>query len=77
MVLMDVQMPVMDGMEATRKIRLLELPEKRDLPVLALTAGALPEEKEKALEAGMNDFLAKPIDVEELKNIMHKYLRIG
>jgi CheY-like chemotaxis protein len=77
LVLMDVQMPVMDGMEATKRIRLFDLPEKRDLPVLALTAGALPEEKEKALEAGMQDFLTKPIDVEQLKSILYKYLHLS
>lgn len=77
LVLMDVQMPVMDGMEATKRIRLFDVPEKRDLPVLALTAGALPEEKEKALEAGMQDFLTKPIDVEQLKSILYKYLHLS
>ena len=74
LVLMDVQMPEMDGMEATQNIRLLDLERVKNLPIIALTAGALKEEKEKALNAGMNDFLTKPIDTEHLKIILNKYL---
>ncbi|MBY0411192.1 MAG: response regulator, partial [Burkholderiaceae bacterium] len=65
-VLMDVQMPIMDGLETTRRVRgLLGL---AALPIIALTAGALVEEKRRALEAGMNDFLTKPIDPSQLIN---------
>jgi len=74
LVLMDVQMPVMDGMEATQKIRELSLENIKKLPIIALTAGALLEEKEKALNAGMTDFLTKPIDSDRLKNMLDKYL---
>ena len=74
LILMDVQMPEMDGMEATQNIRQLDLEFVKKLPIIALTAGALIEEKEKALNAGMNDFLTKPIDTERLKNILNKYL---
>jgi two-component system sensor histidine kinase EvgS len=74
LVLMDVQMPEMDGMEATQNIRLLDLERAKKLPIIALTAGALKEEKEKALNAGMNDFLTKPIDTEHLKSLLNKYL---
>jgi CheY-like chemotaxis protein len=74
LVLMDVQMPEMDGMEATQKIRLLDLERVKNLPIIALTAGALKEEKEKALNAGMNDFLTKPIDTEHLERLLNKYL---
>ena len=63
-VLMDVQMPVMDGYEATRQLRQLE--HAKDLPVVALTAGAFKAQQEVALQAGMNAFVAKPFNVEEL-----------
>ncbi len=63
-VLMDVQMPVMDGYEATRQLR--QLAHAKDLPVVALTAGAFKAQQEVALQAGMNAFVAKPFDVEEL-----------
>jgi CheY-like chemotaxis protein len=63
LVLMDVQMPEMDGFEATRRIR-NDL--KLNLPVLAMTAGVLHSEREQCIECGMNDFIAKPIDVDEM-----------
>ncbi|RQW78177.1 MAG: sensor histidine kinase, partial [Methylococcus sp.] len=63
-VLMDIQMPVMDGIAATRDLR--RHPATASVPVFALTAGVLPEERESALAAGMNEFLAKPIDLEQL-----------
>ena len=70
-VLMDVQMPVMDGLTATRLIRNeLHLP---DLPVIALTAGVLPEQREAAHDAGVTDFLAKPLDLEELTVCLLKW----
>jgi CheY-like chemotaxis protein len=59
---MDLQMPVMDGYEATRIIK--EKPEYRDMPIYALTAHALPEERERCLALGMEEHLTKPIDVE-------------
>jgi CheY-like chemotaxis protein len=63
-VLMDIQMPVMDGIAATRVLR--SHPATAAVPVLALTAGVLPEERNSALSAGMNDFLGKPVDLERL-----------
>ena len=70
-VLMDVQMPVMDGLAATREIR--RNPDWSALPVIALTAGVLPEERAAALAAGMNDFLAKPLDIERMLAVLSPY----
>ncbi len=66
MILMDIQMPVMDGYEATRKIRGMPARWIQRLPILAMTANAFEEDRDKALEAGMNGHLAKPIDIETL-----------
>gem|GEM_PF-3442900 len=71
-VLMDCQMPVMDGYEATRRIR--EQAQLRDLPVLALTANAMKGDREKALRAGMNDHIAKPVDPDTMFTIMAKWM---
>ncbi|MGR8929131.1 MAG: PAS domain S-box protein [Gammaproteobacteria bacterium] len=71
-VLMDIQMPNMDGCETTRRIRHdLGI---ADLPVIALTAGAMASDREMALEAGMNDFLTKPLDPPKLVRILRKYI---
>jgi PAS domain S-box-containing protein len=74
LVLMDVQMPVMDGVVATQKIREYEKNMDFHKPIIALTAGALIEEKQKCLNAGMDDFLTKPIETERLKSIIMNYL---
>lgn len=71
-VLMDIQMPVMDGYEATRQIR--QLPDGGKVKIIALSANAFAEDKKKSKEAGMNDHIAKPIDVEELLNTLKKHL---
>ncbi len=65
-VLMDVQMPVMDGYEATQHIRQLKNPELASIPIIAMTANAFTEDKEAALKCGMNGHIAKPIDVSVL-----------
>ncbi|RQW82674.1 MAG: PAS domain S-box protein [Methylococcus sp.] len=70
-VLMDVQMPIMDGLAATREIR--RDSRLRALPIIALTAGVLPEEREAALEAGMNDFHPKPIDIDDLARLIRHW----
>lgn len=62
LILMDIQMPVMDGYEATRKIRAMEAPFCRAIPILAMTANAFEEDRQDAIAAGMNGHLAKPID---------------
>jgi len=71
-VLMDCQMPVMDGYEATRKIR--EQRKFKNLPVIAMTANAMVGDREKALDAGMNDHIAKPIDPDEMYKTMAKWI---
>ena len=67
-VLMDIQMPVMDGYEATEAIRALEDKKLAEIPILAMTANAFKEDEEVAIKAGMNGHIAKPIDVNDLMN---------
>ncbi|MDR2137800.1 MAG: response regulator, partial [Synergistaceae bacterium] len=74
MIFMDVQMPVMDGYEATRRIRVLNVPGAREIPIVAMTANVFREDVEKCLEAGMNDHLGKPLDFEEVMEKLRKYL---
>src|SRR6185436_18356769 len=69
-VLMDVQMPVMSGHEATRQLR--QRYDAADLPIIALTAAALVQERDEALAAGMNEFLTKPIDAQRLRQVLVK-----
>jgi len=74
LVLMDIQMPVMDGYEATHAIRNLDGPGKY-VPIVALTANAAPEYEAKAFESGMNGFLAKPIRVDALRDAVRKFVK--
>lgn len=74
MILMDVQMPVMDGYEATRRIRALGRADVSGMPIIAMTANAFSEDVTNALEAGMNYHLAKPIDIIALMAVLDKYL---
>jgi CheY-like chemotaxis protein len=71
---MDVQMPELDGLEATKQIRALESGSKLRVPIIALTAGASKEEKERCLAAGMDDFLSKPIEIRKLSEMLNRYL---
>ena len=74
LVLMDVQMPIMDGYTATRKIRALDDPALGKLPIIAMTANAFDEDRRNALESGMNGFLSKPIVIDDLVQELHKIL---
>ncbi len=75
LILMDIQMPVMDGYEATRQIRALENPDIAGIPILAMTANAFQEDKKAAIEAGMDGHIAKPIDVSKLFGILGEIIR--
>jgi CheY-like chemotaxis protein len=74
MIFMDVQMPEMDGNEATIAIREFEKPLNIYTPIIGLTAGALKEERDKCLDSGMDEFLTKPIDTNKLKETIHNYI---
>ena len=73
-ILMDVQMPVLDGYEATRKIRRLGDPWRANIPIIAITANAFAEDRQRALEVGMDDHVAKPIDMAKLIPVLQKQL---
>jgi CheY-like chemotaxis protein len=75
LILMDIQMPVMDGYEATRKIRGLQNERKASIPIVAMTANAFEEDRKRALEAGMDDHLTKPIQVPKMMQAIQKYIK--
>ena len=72
MVIMDIMMPVMDGYQAMREIRARKI--WQDIPIIALTARAMPEEQERCIEAGANDYLVKPVDIERLLTLLRVWL---
>ena len=74
MIFMDIQMPVMDGLEATRRIRNGGRNDSTIIPIIALSATSLPQDTEKAMEAGMNDYLNKPVDEEQMFETINKFL---
>ena len=74
LIFMDVQMPEMDGFEATRKIRALDLPNAKEIPILAMTANVFREDIEKCLKAGMNDHIGKPLDIDDVLKKLKYYL---
>jgi CheY-like chemotaxis protein len=71
---MDIQMPEMDGYEAAKQIRALELPQAGSIPIIAMTANVFREDIEKCLAAGMNDHVGKPLELEKLLEKLRKYL---
>jgi CheY-like chemotaxis protein len=74
-ILMDINMPVMDGLEATRRVRALGTPESARIPIIAMTANVLMSEVETYLSAGMTDHIGKPVDFDKLLSKLHGYLR--
>ena len=73
-ILMDIMMPVMDGLTATKTIRSLKHPDAETIPIIAMTANAFQEDAEKCIAAGMNAHLAKPLDIEKVKMTIYKYI---
>jgi CheY-like chemotaxis protein len=76
MILMDVNMPEMDGLEATQIIRTLPQPQG-GIPIIALTAGAMKEDRERCLQMGMNSVITKPFRLEELEEVLRKYVHVA
>ncbi|MDR2965038.1 MAG: response regulator, partial [Treponema sp.] len=78
-VFMDVQMPIMDGLEATRRIRALPDQQRKSekLPIIAMTANVFKDDVEACISAGMDDHLGKPLDIEKVLEILHKYLKVS
>ena len=72
LVLLDIQMPIMDGYEATKIIRSFNN-KNAQIPIIAMTANAFEEDRKHALQLGMNEHLAKPVDIEKLKDVLTKY----
>jgi len=74
LVLMDVMMPEMDGLEATRRIRAMGDRRRADTPIIALTAKAMPDDQQRCLQAGVNDYVSKPIDIDKLMSLIRVWL---
>ncbi len=72
-ILMDIQMPVMDGLEATRQIRACEDPKKAQIPIIAMTVNAFDEDVKRCLEAGMDAHLSKPLQMNQIMETLAKY----
>ncbi len=73
LIFMDIQMPEMDGYEATQRIRALDIPEAQTIPIIAMTANVFREDVEKCLEAGMNDHVGKPLNFDEVLGKLYFY----
>ena len=75
LIIMDVMMPEMDGLEAAKAIRALDRPDAKTIPIIAMTANVFKEDREKCLAAGMNAHLSKPLDVETMKRTISEQLQ--
>ena len=75
-ILMDIQMPIMDGYEAAKRIRAMEDQKKAEIPIVAVTANAFEEDRKIALEAGMNGHLAKPYDIDAIMQTLSEILNL-
>ena len=75
LILMDIQMPVLDGIEATKRIRALKEREKAEIPIIAVSANVYEADRKAARQAGMDDFTEKPINVSNLLDTIHKHLK--
>lgn len=75
-VLMDIGMPVMDGYQTARAIR-EQIADIADLPIIALTAKAMDGDREKALESGMNDYVSKPVSLNDLRDVLQRWVGVG
>lgn len=75
LIIMDIMMPVMDGLEATRQIRKLNREDASEIPIIAMTANAFQEDIRKSFEAGMNEHISKPVDIETILRVIHKVLK--
>ena len=73
-ILMDIMMPVMNGYEATKRIRSMDREDAKTIPIIAMTANAFTEDRLKAKKAGMNEHIAKPVDVKLLVKVIHELL---
>ena len=73
-ILMDIMMPVMNGYEATKMIRSLDREDAKKIPIIAMTANAFTEDRIRAKEAGMNEHIAKPVDVELLVKVIYEWV---
>jgi CheY-like chemotaxis protein len=75
LILMDIQMPRMDGFETTQKLR--NDPQFRNIPIIALTALAMPNDRQRCLDAGMDDYISKPVNLKALTKTIQKLLSLG
>ena len=73
-ILMDIMMPVMDGLTASKKIRAMERPDAKTIPIIAMTENAFKEDAERCIIAGMNAHLAKPLEIDKIISAIHENL---